>query len=789
MNFVRSSSADRPIWSAQLAKYLLGALVLAALVLRFSSAAEQDADQVPLYLQEPYDQITLDERNDHAVLKVYPIKLPPGGIPEHPRPHEGIVIRLLDDPETPYEVKWHAIEEVKLFEELVLDEANAKVKTGKLDEAWDYFQFLLDEYPNVKGLEESIQRYLFQEAGTLAEQKQYAASLAVLRELYRRNPKYPDLERAAGTMTDRLVAGYVEGGQYASARRLVRSLAEMFPQHAVIQQWEGKWKEQAAKLLAEAQKAGQAGRWRQADQLLRRLCRIWPQLPGARQYMEVVHRRYPRVVVGVTQAAVALQPARLHDWAARRAVRLVHRTLTEFLGPGTDGGKYRSPLGEIEIQELGLRIAFRLDPDRRWFAGDSALTGYDLARRLLAVADPHDPAYRSLWAELLEEVSVEDVYTVYADLRRPHVRPEALLQTIVIPYTDPQLLDIPNLSNGPYVIDSREDESVVYVANPQYFAAGDGQAKEVVERRFATGLEALRALARHDVDVVDRINPWEKKKADTMQGVRVAPYAVPLVHVLIPNRQRPLTGRQTFRRALAFGIHRQAILEHLLGEPSRPGCQVISGPFAAGISPDDPLDYAYDHSIEPRRYDPRVALALANVALLAYRNAEQEKGVKVEKMPTLVLAHPAHEIARVACKSIQKHLGLLQIPIELRQLPPDAGPVIPEDVDLMYTELAMWEPAVDARSLLDFDGMSRGASPAMSLALRELEQATEWPEVAAKLREIHRIAFDDVAVIPLWQLTDHFAYHQGVQGIASRPVTLYQDIEQWRLEFYYPAEP
>ena len=113
--------------------------------------------------------------------------------------------------------------------------------------------------------------------------------------------------------------------------------------------------------------------------------------------------------------------------------------------------------------------------------------------------------------------------------------------------------------------------------------------------------------------------------------------------------------------------------------------------------------------------------------------------------------------------------------------------MIPEDVDLMYAELAMWEPVVDARPLLDADGMSRGASPTMSLKLRQLEQATEWGEVASRLREIHNIAHDDVAIIPLWQLTDHFAYHGGVQGIGTMPVTLYQNVERWKLQFYYPG--
>ena len=102
----------------------------------------------------------------------------------------------------------------------------------------------------------------------------------------------------------------------------------------------------------------------------------------------------------------------------------------------------------------------------------------------------------------------------------------------------------------------------------------------------------------------------------------------------------------------------------------------------------------------------------------------------------------------------------------------------------------MWEPVVDARRVLDADGLSGGASPYMSLALRQLEQASDWPQIGARLRRIHRIAYDDVAVIPLWQLTDHFAYHKSLQGVGGRPVGLYQNVEQWQPAFYYaPEEP
>jgi len=157
-------------------------------------------------------------------------------------------------------------------------------------------------------------------------------------------------------------------------------------------------------------------------------------------------------------------------------------------------------------------------------------------------------------------------------------------------------------------------------------------------------------------------------------------------------------------------------------------------------------------------------------------------------MPTLVLAFPADEIARASCASIQKQWKRLGISVELRAIDGPLPAVVPDDVDLLYAELATWEPLVDARRLFGEGGLAGGCSPYMNLALRQLDEAVDWRQARDCLRRIHRIAHDDVAVIPLWQLVEHFAYHESLRGVAAKPVTLYQNIEQWRPVLQYPTE-
>ncbi len=763
-------------------RFCAAALLLVAWLAALPVAAEQR-----VYDEDPHDLIYLLSKKD-GPLEVCPLDCFPDRKLPDPLPKQGkFTARLLENPTTEYEIQWRFVEKIELFEQRVLAEADRLVAEGKFDEAYEYFAHLKETMPKTPGLEEGVEHFLFQQAKALASQKREANALAILNELYRRNPKFEHLDEQLGAATEAQIDTYMAAGKPRAARELLRHLSEKFPKQAAVAKWQERWKEEAGQLLGKARGEFEAGHLAVAEEVCRQAVETWPAVAGGKDLAKAIHEKYARVVVGVTSASAELQPGSLNDWAARRSSRLVYRTLVEFLGPGTDGGKYRCPVGDLEIGELGRRLVFRLKPNQHWSRGDSTLTGPVLARRLLAIADPHDEAYQPQWAELLERVSVPSVYEVNADLTRFNVRPQAFLQTRLLPYGDPLLSQEKQWWNGPYVMESQADNQTVYVLNSASPLTTAGQPKKLVEQFFNRGSRAIEALKRRDIDVLDRVDPWLVDELKRERGVVVKPYGVPLVHCLIPNLQKPLMSQRTFRRALAYGINREAILERLCGGrlPSD-GSQVISGPFSAGTSLQDPLAYAYDETLEPRGYDPRLALSLVEVArreLAQKGDAEQWK-----TLPPLVLAHPEGESASVACAMIQRQLRLLGLDVKLKALPPQACTVVPDDVDLLYAELAMWEPIADARRLLGAEGPSRSCSSYMALAIRQLEQTTDWREAGSRLRQIHRIAYDDIAVVPLWQLVDYFAYGQSLEGIGERPVSLYQDIEAWKPAFYYPLE-
>jgi tetratricopeptide (TPR) repeat protein len=744
-----------------------------------------DGTETPLYEEEPYDQVTLDAANNYEVVKIVPLKLPTRLPPPRGRPMDKLVVRRLDEPDKEYTILWRQIDRVELFEQLILKKANELVAAKRFEDAFDYFTYLDRNKPGTPGLKAAAENALYEEAKYCHVNGQYDGALALLREIRLRNARRPGLDVAIGRTTDELVKRYIRDENYEAARALLRNLASDYPEHPVFVRWRSQLSEQAAPLLAEARAAADAGQWAKAGDFMRRIAVIWPQLPGARDLALTVHRKCPRVVVGVGTLAGDILPNRLDDWAIRRTSRLLYRTLAEFAGSSAEGGRYDCPVGDISLQELNRRMAIHLKGGVCWASGTATLSNTDVAKRLLAMANPSDPTYRADWADLMTAVSTRGVFDIEVELRRPHVRPEAMLQIVVTPHGDsPKPGQSPPV-NGPFIVASRSDQEVKFAGNAQYFASRPTQPREIVERRYPTVAKAILALKRGEVNVLDRVNPWNVRDLRNDPHFVVQPYAVPLIHCLVPNVRRPFMSDRNLRRAILYGIAREEILKQMLGGVDVPGCVVTSSPFNRGIEPGDPMGYASDISIEPRPNERTLAGALATVALKSYNKA---KNTKLKSLPPIILAHPSDEIAKGACASIKLQLELLKIPIELRVIEGPMPTKVPDDVDLLYAELPMWEPLVDARRVLGDDGMTGGCSSYMTLALRQLDEAVDWSQVRDCLQRVHRISFDDAAILPLWQLVEYFAYHESLGGIPAKPVSLYQNIEQWKPPFQYPTE-
>jgi tetratricopeptide (TPR) repeat protein len=734
----------------------------------------------PLYEQDPYDELTLDEANGSAVLKLEPVELPNRRLPANPRPADTIRVKLPDRPDEEFDVAWRNIAKLRLFEQIVLDRADELTAAGKLDEAFDHLQFVYDRDPRYPGLAAGLQGFLWRQARDAERSGKADEAALLLADLAARKADFPGLSESLARLFDERQARLIETGDYHAAREQLRTLGERFgPEvQAVAERRRGELIGLAKSAWTSARAHQQAGRLPEALADCDRALAIWPELAEARETATLVVAQYPRVAVAVDELPAPGVWNPLVVRGGTRAQRLERRQLFELTGSGAEGGDYQSPLVTTQYSEDRLRLLLTLKE-----LGPTGPTSLDIARRLLSLADPRTPDYSPGWGAVLKRADVADLKQVSLTLA-PHVRPEAWLN-VDVSAGPGDAADI--LLQGPYVAQVRDPSVVRFLQR----TGGDhaaGQPAEVVERQYADTAAALSALRRGEVSAVARVTPSLLPKARSLPEVTVQPYALPTVHVLLPNLERPLLARRTFRRALLYAIDRKTILQQdILAGQEIAGSRVLDGPFPAGASFDDPLAYGFDSSLPVRPYDPRLALALSRVALYEMRAADKLAGrEETRELPELTLAHPADDLARAACRTIRAQWQAIGLKVRLVELEPNAPTTANGPYDLVYAELAVWEPVADAQRLFATGGLVRGSSY-VDLALRRLATAGGWNEVRSRLREIHRLVVDDATLLPLWQTVNHLAYHKSLTGIGERPLGLYDHVENWRTEPRLPA--
>lgn len=736
----------------------------------------------------PFDQVILDEANRGAVLDVSPLELPERKFPE-PRPSGTLTLRWLDRPTETYEVSWDHVAGIRFYEQLLLEEAQRLTAQSQFDEAFDYFARLLADYPGLAGLKEAANDYLRRNALALDEAGKQDRALAVLESLYQRDPKFPGLAKAVDAVAEQLITEHLRQQDYAAARAVLRLWQERFGQLAspTADAWKRRFAAAAERKLSEARELVRQKRYIAARKSIGMAVAVWPEIEGARSLLAEIQQQFRSVVVAVTESSPQQPVRRLDCWAVLRTGRLSEPLLAELVGYGAEGGIYRCPFGELSLDESGRRLTLSLQSSEDELRVGNPLSTDTMTRYVLSLADPTGRDGDNLLAELLAGVSVDSHGSLMLDFFRPHVRPEALLQVPLPVGTEAEL----GAAGGekfpaPWVLSTdAEPGSRVFVRTGDSDRNPRGALRAVVEQSMPDDEAAVAALLGGEVDVVDRAPPWQVARLRADKQVHVGTYRLPTVHVLIPNMSKPLVATREFRRALCYGIDRERIVRQvLLGGESLPGFEVMSGPFPAGMSLSDPVRYGYNSRLEPRPYEPRLAAVLATIAWYNILDPKGEGEVELTDIPELVLAYPADPVARIACQTIQLQLGRVGIPIKLREFDTDellAGRV---EYDLRYAELAMWEPVVDAVWLRNPGGQAdTGTSSYLDASLRRLDDASNWKDVRASLAEIYEIAHYQLPVVPLWQTANYFAYRTSVQGIGDRPISLYQNIDKWKVSY------
>lgn len=772
-------------------KCLLPGLTLLLMLCGVSRLSAVEDDPGLMIDRQPFDRIVLNAENDNTAIDVVLLDLPNRRVPD-PLPRSGnLQLRRLSHPSILYTVAWSTIDRIELFEQLVLKEAISLTNAGESLKAFRALRFLHDNYAGMAGLAAASERYVKRDALDAFAAKRYEESLAVLLSLFDINPKHRGLTEAVQAVSDRVINAHLSARDFAAARSVLELLKQSFLGLKLqnVSTWESKFEKGAARQLQIARQAAAAGQFDKARVAVRRAEDILPSVAGALELMKEIDRLSPQIIVGVCQLAVPAGKTEDLRWSPTRAARLTDPPLIEMIGFGGEGGEYRSRWGVLSGDDSGLRLDLTLE-------APSLRLGFSperVALNLLALADPTQQQFQDDFASLFEKLTIQDGRQVSIYWRRPHVRPEALLRLSLVDLVDSEA---DQTAPGVYraVAKAERKQDLTYLRQGE---SEDSFGPEIIiERTFENEEEAIAALQQGNISVLDRVAPWLVDPLRAHPRVTVASYRLPTVHVLQLNHAKPLLANREFRRALCYGIDRKRIVKDiLLGGKERAGFRVLSGPLPAGVSITDPVGYGYNQQLSPRPYEPRLASVLATVArnTLAKRaadkakppeesEAEAEEKPEAVETPPLLLVYPPNSVARTCCQTIKLQLEAIGIPVVLEQLPADSL-ALPPEYDLLYAELTIREPLVDARRLLGPRGSAGSCSSSMSLALEQVGQARNWRQARERLRGVHQVAYYDLPVIPLWQTIDSFAYRKSLQGIGTRLVTLYQNIAEWQISY------
>ena len=120
----------------------------------------------------------------------------------------------------------------------------------------------------------------------------------------------------------------------------------------------------------------------------------------------------------------------------------------------------------------------------------------------------------------------------------------------------------------------------------------------------------------------------------------------------------------------------------------------------------------------------------------------------------------------------------------------DVDESVPSDSewDFLYLEATMEEPLSDAQVIVGQTGFAKSISAPAEQTMRSLADAQSWRAACTSLRRLHRQVAVDLSVIPLWQLKEHYAYRNTVQGIGRDLIHLYQNVDRWKIDTYGTEE-
>jgi peptide/nickel transport system substrate-binding protein len=690
-------------------------------------------------------------------------------------------------------VKRPSIKKIEYFEDLLLEEADRLVLVRDYARAFECCLRVQTRNPGWAGLADHVNHVLFREGSQALIDGDDERGLRLLRELLGRKRDYPGLlDQIAGAYGKRIERA-LRMGVYARGRRVLHELAEVEPQHIVVRTLRASFIGKAMDRMKEAEAASGPAR---LDALAAAL-RIWPTLDGAEARYIQAFAAEPTLDVGVTDVAAPLGPW-VHSRADTRVIRLLYRPILAADDPDARKGKYPTQLAAaIETPDLGRRMTIRIRPGVTWSDASRPVSAIDVAHFLIDRSDPHSPNYEARWADMLDRVEVKEETRVEVRLNHAPIKMGGWLLGPVGPAhagIDGRVASSAHerllVTSGPYRCTLATDDRTElwlrddHEASPATETEKRGpHIRRIREVRLPPGQAAITALRRGDVTLLDHVPPDQLAALAEAPGIHVGRYTQPVIHIIALDGRNPVLRNRELRRGLSYAVDRHTLLEdRLLKHPPGDADLPADGPFPKG-------NYADASNVKPLGFD----MLLAKMLVTAARKEIGGGPIKLN------LEYPAIPEACAVVGQLTELFGIagvVIVPLELPESRLETELRAGRRFDLAYRVVRCDDPILDAGTLLcpgydappETNTLASATSPRILQLLLELERASL--RTARELAiQIDRESRDELPIIPLWQLADHYAWRDRLKGPGKSADQLYQRLDEWEIHPWIARDP
>ncbi len=798
---------------------------LALLLVILASTDSRSAD-VDLRSAPPFDRMTL---SDNTVLRIEPVlprPLPPYDPAKEEKrkrarneiPPEGnitlpgqkpkkqaeavepadeeitgtLIVHLLEGEVRDFKIKRSNIKAIEYYEDMLIAESERLILAKEFTRAFEFLLKARVRSPGWRGLDDQVNRLLFIEGSVALLENDGERGLRLLGELFARKPDYPGLADKLATSYGSRAARAFELGLYARGRKILHDVEPMAPDHAVLREVRDRFVNRARELVKSAEKDEGSGR---LDKLTEAL-RVWPSLEGAGDAYRAAFSARPTLEVAVDDLPRGVGPW-IRSPADERVNRLLYLPVLARDDEESMQGKISGQLAEkVTTTDLGRRVVIRVRSDARWSDGSRTVDSADLGRALTDAAEPTSPRFSARWADLLDRVDLPDASRVEIHLTRVFLRPGAFLLGPVGPshaavdgrsgHASDEARKL--VTDGPFRCVEAGPDRFEIVASQRLEKQAPDLVLRIKEFRHATASQTFGAFTRGEVSLVEHVPPDRLAGIASNPSFKIGRYSRPRLHRIALDGRTPALRNRNLRRALSAAIDRRTILEDNLLRHPADGINLVSdGPFPKG-------EYADAPNVPALVFDPLLARMLI-------AGARKELGGNPIKLTFEFPATPeARRVAPRIAESwnfVGKAVGLEVILRESPESELEAELRSGRRFDLVYRISPCGDPLNDAGPLIapaydaapSSNPLASLASPRILQLLLQLECAPEWPTARGLLIQIDRECRDELPILPLWQVEDHYAWHTRLKGPKDIADQLYEGLASWEIAPWYAKDP